>query len=243
MRPERSAPLWAGLLVALALPGLLGASPAHAADGGGSPARSPGAGAAAAVECPGEAGPYQKEVEAHLGLPADGRQSAADCEAIAAFQRKHGIEPAEGYAGLYTYRAVVWEQALAEGQAIRGCPDTGGVVVCVDKNRQILWVEDRGQVIFRPVPARTGMPGYGTRTGWFEIFQREREFWSTQFEGPMPFAQFFSGGQALHASYRAIFEDPGSHGCINLRYDDAKALWNGLRIGDQVYVWGTRVGD
>ncbi|QDY78211.1 L,D-transpeptidase [Streptomyces qinzhouensis] len=250
MRPGRSAPLWAGPLVAaLTFLGLPGAPAAQAAGWDGSPARSPGTGAAAeptatvAVECQGEAGPYQRTVEAHLGLTADGRQSAADCAAIAAFQRKHGIEPAQGYAGLHTYRAVVWEQALAEGDGIRGCPDTDGVVVCVDKNRQILWVEDAGRVIFRPVPARTGMPGYGTRTGWFEIFQREKEFWSTQYEGPMPFAQFFSGGQALHASYRPIFEDPGSHGCINLRYDDAKALWNGLRIGDQVYVWGTRSGD
>ncbi|MEW1546124.1 L,D-transpeptidase [Streptomyces tsukubensis] len=199
----------------------------------------PGGGAAG---CDAGTGPYQRQVEAHLGLPADGEQSAADCEAIAAFQRKHEIEPAAGYAGLYTYRAVVWERALAEGDGITGCPDTDGVVVCIDKNRQILWVEKAGKVIFRPVPARTGMPGYATRNGWFEIYRREKEFWSDLYDGPMPFAQFFSGGQALHASYRPVFEDPGSHGCVNLRYEDAKALWNGLRIGDAVYVWGTRTG-
>ncbi|MEW1552270.1 L,D-transpeptidase [Streptomyces tsukubensis] len=197
-----------------------------------------------AVEgCAASAGPYQREVEAHLGLVVDGVQSPGDCEAIAAFQTRHEIEPAAGYAGLYSYRAVVWERAVAEGDAIRGCPDTGGVVVCIDKNRQILWVEKAGKVIFRPVPARTGMPGYGTRTGWFEIFERVKEFWSDLYDGPMPFAQFFSGGQALHASYRPIFEDPGSHGCVNLRYEDAKALWSGLKLGDEVYVWGTRTGD
>ncbi|MFJ8230566.1 L,D-transpeptidase [Streptomyces sp. NPDC094448] len=200
-------------------------------------------GGAVAVGCDAGRGPYQRQVEAHLGLPVDGEQSAADCEAIAAFQRKHEIEPAAGYAGLYTYRAVMWERALAEGDGIAGCPDTDGVVVCIDKNRQILWVEKAGKVIFRPVPARTGMPGHPTRNGWFEIYQREKEFWSDLYDGPMPFAQFFSGGQALHASYRPIFEDPGSHGCVNLRYEDAKALWNGLRIGDAVYVWGTRTGD
>ncbi|MFI6284532.1 L,D-transpeptidase [Streptomyces sp. NPDC051018] len=193
-------------------------------------------------ECALSAGPYQREVEAHLGLVVDGLQSPTDCEAIRAYQVKHEIEPAEGYAGLYTYRVVVWERALAEGDAIEGCPDKGGMVVCVDKNRQILWVEKAGKVVLRPVPARTGMPGYGTRTGWFQIFRREEDFWSDLYGGPMPFAQFFSGGQALHGSYRPIFEDPGSYGCVNLRYEDAQALWNGVGLGDEVYVWGQRTG-
>ncbi|MET8829062.1 L,D-transpeptidase [Streptomyces sp. NPDC004610] len=153
-------------------------------------------------------GPYHRQVEAHLGLPVDGRQSARDCTAITAFQLGHSIEPGRGSADLFTHRAVVWERALAEGDALKGCPDRRGVAVCIDQNRQILWVEDAGRVIFRPVPARTGMPGYATRNGRFGIFRREKEFWSTQFDGPMPFAQFFSGGQALHASYRPIFQDP-----------------------------------
>ncbi|MEU0985782.1 L,D-transpeptidase [Streptomyces sp. NPDC005953] len=195
-----------------------------------------------AATCTTSTGPYQEEVEDHLGLVVDGVQSAGDCSVIQEFQRKLGIVPDQGYAGLFTYRAVMWERAVAEGDAIAGCPDTSGTVVCVDMNRQILWVEDAGKVIFRPVPARTGSPDYPTRTGWHQIFDRQKEFWSTLYEGPMPFAQFFDGGQALHGSYRNIWEDPGSHGCVNLRYDEAKALWNGLRLGDEVYVWGRRTG-
>ncbi|MFJ7423564.1 L,D-transpeptidase [Streptomyces uncialis] len=38
------------------------------------------------------------------------------------------------------------------------------------------------------------------------------------------------------------FEEPGSHGCVNLRHHDAKALWSGLELGDRVYVRGTRTG-
>ncbi|MEU9337857.1 L,D-transpeptidase [Streptomyces sp. NPDC048290] len=226
------------LLTAL-LGGVL-AVPAATADSEGGEESIP---SARDTACTTTTGAYQREVEAHLKLPVDGRQSAADCAAIARFQQRLEFDPADGLAGLATYRAVVWERALAEGDRIKGCPDGDGIVVCVDKNRQILWVEDAGKVVVKPVPARTGMPGYGTRTGWFEIYMREKEFWSTQFDGPMPFAQFFSGGQALHASYRAIFEDPGSHGCVNLRYDDAKALWSKLRLGDAVYVWGARTGD
>ncbi|MFI6864211.1 L,D-transpeptidase [Streptomyces sp. NPDC050421] len=194
------------------------------------------------ASCSLSTGPYQKEIEKHLGLVVDGKQSARDCATIQKFQRKHEISPDQGYAGLYTYRAVMWEQALAAGDAIKGCPDRSGIVVCIDMNRQVLWVEDAGKVIFRPVPARTGAPDYPTRSGWHEIYSRKKEFWSTLYDGPMPFAQFFDGGQALHASYRNIWEDPGSHGCVNLRYDEAKALWNGLALGDSVYVWGRRTG-
>ncbi|MFJ7417254.1 hypothetical protein ACIQXD_01400 [Streptomyces uncialis] len=63
-------------------------------------------------------------MKAHLGLPVDGVQSVPDCEAVSASQRKHEIEPAEGYAGLCTYRAIVWERALAKGDGIKGCPDS-----------------------------------------------------------------------------------------------------------------------
>ncbi|MFI5618662.1 L,D-transpeptidase [Streptomyces sp. NPDC051567] len=239
VRARTARPLW-GLIAAAGLlipAGIVGAPAAHAAGPGVT------AGERGAAPCSLSTGPYQEETERHLGLTVDGVQSATDCAAIQAFQVKHGINPAQGYAGLYTYRAVVWEEALARPGGPGGCPATSGVVVCIDMDRQILWVEEAGAVVFRPVPARTGMPGYPTRTGWHEIFDREKEFWSTLYDGPMPFAQFFDRGQALHASYRDIWEDPGSHGCVNLRYEDAKTLWNILRLGDEVYVWGRRTGD
>ena len=52
-----------------------------------------GAAPAQAASCTTQAGPYQKKVEKFLGRPVDGRQSAADCKAIKAFQTKHGITP------------------------------------------------------------------------------------------------------------------------------------------------------
>ncbi len=52
-----------------------------------------GASPAQAASCTTSAGPYQKKVEKFLGRPVDGKQSAADCKAIQAFQNKHGIRP------------------------------------------------------------------------------------------------------------------------------------------------------
>ena len=55
------------------------------------------------VSCTSMPGPYQKQAEKFLGRPVDGRQSAADCKAVQAFQDKHGITPDIGYAGPVTW--------------------------------------------------------------------------------------------------------------------------------------------
>lgn len=190
-----------------------------------------------------DTGPFQRQVEKNLGLPQDGTQSAEDCAAVRKIQQKYEIDPADGYAGLVTYRASVASWAAAHKKSLTGCPRKPKVVVCVDQARQLLWVRKNKKIVFGPVPARTGKPGYRTRNGSYKIYRRVKDFWSDPFPGPMPYSQFFDRGEALHASVRPIFEDPGSHGCVNLRYDDAKALWSLLHTGDRVYVWGTRNGN
>ncbi|MFF0444985.1 L,D-transpeptidase [Streptomyces sp. NPDC004609] len=212
-----------------------GAGPAGAAT------RPPATTTAARAEaCSPDTGPYQSAAERHLGLPRDGTQSAADCTAIQTLQAAHGLDPANGYSGVETWRIIQYEQALAAPGSLTGCPYDGELVVCIDLTRQLLWVWDGNQVAFGPVPIRTGKAGYATRTGHHRIYDRVIDQWSDLYEGPMPFSQFFNGGQALHASYRNIWEEPGSHGCVNLRYEDAKRLWRALRFDDLVYVWGRR---
>ncbi|MFF3907152.1 L,D-transpeptidase [Streptomyces sp. NPDC001848] len=193
-------------------------------------------------ECRLSTGPFQRQVEKYLGLRQDGKQSAKDCATIRKMQQKYEIDPADGYADLVSYRAAVVAWAAAHKKSLTGCPEGPKVVVCVDQNRQLLWVRKRKQIVFGPVPARTGRPGYATRNGRHKIYRRVKDFYSNLFPGSMPYSQFFDRGEALHASYRPIFEDPGSHGCVNLRYDDAKALWSLLRVGDSVHLWGSRKG-
>ncbi|MER5495185.1 L,D-transpeptidase [Streptomyces sp. NPDC002454] len=194
------------------------------------------------AECDLRTGPYQEAAEDHLSLPGDGVQSADDCEAIRQLQVRNGRTAADGYAGVETWRIIQFERAAAQPSSLVGCGQETGVVVCVDLTRQVLWVRDGTRVLFGPVPVRSGMPGYATRTGRFAIYQRVEEQWSDLYDGPMPFSQFFSGGQALHGSYREIWEEPGSHGCVNLRYRDAERLWRALRVGDAVRLWGERDG-
>ncbi len=201
------------------------------------------AAARAAAACTAGTGPYQWQLEAFLKRPRDGRQSPADCAAIAAFQRKEGVRPADGYAGLATYRAMLVAQARANPNAAGKCPVTAGKRACVDLGRQLMWVQQQRRVVFGPVPVRSGRAGQTTRTGTFKVYWRNKNHVSTLYaNAPMPYAQFFSGGQALHGHPGNLYDGGGSAGCVNLTVDAARRLWDVLRVGDGVVVWGRKPG-
>ncbi|MDQ0599587.1 hypothetical protein QF037_003932 [Streptomyces canus] len=202
----------------------------------------PLADAVARVSCTTSRGPYQRQVERWLKLKVDGKQSKADCKAIRAFQVKQKIKPAIGFAGPVTWSRMQYLSAKKNPNAAKKCPVRTYRVACVDLDRQITWVQKGKKVVFGPVPMRSGRAGYKTRTGWFKVYWKHKNHVSTLYHQPMPYAQFFSGGQAFHAVYGSIFTTVGSMGCVNLRLGDARRLWGVLRKGDRVYVWGRRPG-
>ncbi|MQS38975.1 L,D-transpeptidase family protein [Streptomyces katsurahamanus] len=199
--------------------------------------------AARAETCTARTGPYQRPLEEYLELPVDGVQSTADCQAIRAFQSANAIEPANGYAGLATYRWMVALKARADPNAEGECPVRSHRVTCVDLDRQVLWVQRDREVIFQPVPIRTGRDAEETRLGWHSIYWRSRDHVSTIYDNaPMPYAQFFDGGQALHGRLDDLYDGGGSAGCVNLRLSDAEKLWDLLALEDQIYIWGVKPG-
>lgn len=254
--PVTSGPLGSGSLgsgpVTFAPPGSTPMDPASegpapvgsrpVTSGPGASPSSATAGARPAVVCGGRGGPYQRRVERWLRLRVDGKQSAADCRAIRAFQRKHGIEPATGTAGPATWARMrtLSAHSAPHTRPLRGCPVRSYRVACVDLTHKRTWVQQRGRILYGPVPMRSGGVRHPTRTGWFRIYWRHRHHWSTLYNSPMPYAQFFSGGQAFHAVRGSIRTVGGSMGCVNLRPADARGLWKVLRKGDHVYVWGRR---
>ncbi|MGW7818849.1 L,D-transpeptidase family protein [Streptomyces puniciscabiei] len=192
--------------------------------------------------CSKQAGPYQRQVEAWLKLKVDGKQSAADCEAIRAFQLKYKIKPAIGFAGPVTWSTMMLVAAQKNPNAAKKCPVRSYKVACVDLDRQLTWVQKGSKVVFGPVPMRSGRKGYVTRKGWHTVYWRHKNHVSTLYNQPMPYAQFFDGGQAFHAVYGSIYTTVGSMGCVNLKLSDARTLWGVLKKGDHVYVWGRRPG-
>lgn len=202
----------------------------------------PLADAVARVSCTTSRGPYQRQVERWLKLKVDGKQSKADCKAIRAFQVKQKIKPAIGFAGPVTWSRMQYLSAKKNPNAAKKCRVRTYRVACVDLDRQITWVQKGEKVVFGPVPMRSGRVGYKTRTGWFKVYWKHKNHVSTLYHQPMPYAQFFSGGQAFHAVYGSIFTTVGSMGCVNLRLGDARKLWGVLKKGDRVHVWGRRPG-
>ncbi|MEU6624715.1 L,D-transpeptidase family protein [Streptomyces litmocidini] len=197
---------------------------------------------AVGAACTAKASTYQRRVERLLGLRVDGKQSAADCRAIRAFQVKEKIKPAAGYAGPVTWARAELLAARKNLDPGRRCPVKTYAVACVDLDRQLMWVRKGKKVTYAVVNVRTGRPGYATRTGWHTVYWRHKDHWSSIYDTPMPYAQFFSGGQAFHAVYGQLATPGGSRGCVNLSYADARRLWGVLRKGDRVYIWGKRPG-
>ena len=54
--------------------------------------------------------------------------------------------------------------------------------------------------IIRTVDARFGCASTRTREGSFKVNRKSRNHYSTIYHTPMPYAMFFSGGQAVHYS-------------------------------------------
>ncbi|MBW5424480.1 L,D-transpeptidase family protein [Streptomyces sp. BG9H] len=196
---------------------------------------------APAPPCDAATGPYQRELEREVGLPVDGRQSPADCEAIRRLQQRLGIRPADGHASTRTYRFVLADRIRRDPAERRGCPARSYRVTCVDLTRQILWTQTGRKLVFDPVPVRSGRDGLETRRGWHRVYWKSRDHFSSLYQVPMPFAQFFDGGQALHGTRSDLFS-AGSGGCVNLALGDAERLYGLLRKDDHLFIWGAKPG-
>jgi peptidoglycan hydrolase-like protein with peptidoglycan-binding domain len=114
-----------------------------------------------------------------------------------------------------------------------------GRAMCVDKTSLSLrWVVDGA--VLKTVEVRFGSDELPTREGAFTVFRKSRDHVSSLYNTPMPFAMFFSGGQAVHYSpdFAANGYNGASHGCVNVR-DRAVVAWlfDRVRLGDKVIVY------
>jgi peptidoglycan hydrolase-like protein with peptidoglycan-binding domain len=114
-----------------------------------------------------------------------------------------------------------------------------GRALCISKRTNTLvWVIDGKPQIRMDV--RFGSYETPTREGAFSIGWKSPNHVSTIYHTPMPYAMFFSGGQAVH--YSADFAARGyagaSHGCVNVRNLSAiTSLYNQVAVGDKVIVY------
>ncbi|MEU7016894.1 peptidoglycan-binding protein [Streptomyces sp. NPDC046385] len=167
--------------------------------------------------------------------------------AVTSFQKKRGL-PQTGSVDELTWQKLVAMTHKPTADELKpsttnklDTPDPRcmtGRVLCISKeSRTLAWMID-GKVV-SSMDVRFGSENTPTREGLFKVEWKARKWTSTIYHTPMPYAMFFSRGQAVH--YSADFAARGyagaSHGCVNVR-DKTKLseLFDQVRPGDKVVV-------
>ncbi len=176
-----------------------------------------------------------------------GSYDAATVEAVRGFQAKREI-PVTGEVDQRTLdrlHGMTYEptyEAMHNIEPRLGALDPrckDGSVLCIDKSSNSLrWVVD-GKVQ-ATYDVRFGSEELPTREGVFSIYSKSRDHVSSLYDTSMPFAMFFSGGQAVHYSpdFAATGYDGASHGCVNVRdYDGMAWLFDQIDVGTPVVVY------
>jgi peptidoglycan hydrolase-like protein with peptidoglycan-binding domain len=205
---------------------------------------------------PGSTGDQVRELQARLKQigwffgDVTGMYGEATAEAVTGFQAKREI-PVTGEVDQRTLDrllAMTREPTEDEKHNRAAQVSTGsaldprcatGRALCVDKSANTLrWVVD-GRVV-ATLDVRFGSELTPTREGAFSVTYKSRDHVSTLYDTAMPFAMFFSGGQAVHYSpdFAANGYNGASHGCVNVRdYATIAWLFDQVSIGDKVIVY------
>ncbi|MFI5570849.1 L,D-transpeptidase family protein [Streptomyces sp. NPDC051740] len=228
-------------------------SPSRTPDGDGDGDGEKSSPAPRVLWSPGDSGRDIRELQARLRQVAwifhgpTGTYDDPTAEAVRGFQGKRGL-PRTGVTDSVTWQRLLgmthepgtWELYLMGGQPA-DAPDARcrtGRVLCISKtSRTLRWMIDGRTVSTMPV--RFGSEYTPTREGVFHVYWKSRHHVSTLYDSPMPYAMFFSGGQAVHfsADFAARGYAGASHGCVNVRDEAAIArLYGQVRNGDKVVV-------
>jgi peptidoglycan hydrolase-like protein with peptidoglycan-binding domain len=161
----------------------------------------------------------------YLGARPNGMFGPKTERAVKRFQRDVRLRPT-GRVNAATWHPLIKRSTFGKRVAPKACHKRGWHV-CYDRWRHQASLYRNGR-LHNSWLVRGGSASTPTRTGNFEVFRRSKNHRSRSFGGaPMPYSQFFSGGQALHGSRNMMNPNEGhSHGCVNFWVEDARQLWN-----------------
>ncbi|NCC33394.1 MAG: murein L,D-transpeptidase [Chloroflexia bacterium] len=138
------------------------------------------------------------------------------------------IAPVTQMPGTLTWHPAIWERRIE-----------------VNLSEQWLSAYEGNLLVFR-APVATGRDGFNTPVGEYAIYLKYPmqtmadclggECWEVP---NIPWVQYVVGGVALHGSYWHDNHGTGiraSHGCINLRIDDAQWLYGWADLGTRVII-------
>ena len=205
---------------------------------------------------PGDSGIRVRRIQARLRQIAwyfgdvTGTYGPATRKAVYGFQGKRGI-PQTGRVDRRTLDLLVGMTTNPTADELANRPPDPadgrpldprcrtGLALCIDKTSQSLrWVVN-GKVKVT-VDVRFGSAELPTREGVFAVYRKSRDHVSSLYHTSMPFAMFFSGGQAVHYSpdFAATGYNGASHGCVNVRdYNAIAGLYDRVPIGTRVVIY------
>lgn len=173
--------------------------------------------------------------EIYRGNVENERMGASTVAAVERFQAKFGFRPT-GVVGPGTWD-LLREVSGTVGRLPAAC--TSERTICIDKTQRLVRLVEKGRPVLT-FDARFGGYPYATREGTFRVHRKSRDHTSSLYRTWMPFALFFSGGQAVH--YSPYFARDGyngaSHGCVNIRdFRGAEELFDRVPVGTRVHVY------
>ncbi|MFC9649390.1 peptidoglycan-binding protein [Streptomyces sp. NPDC056937] len=184
----------------------------------------------------------------HFELNPTGYYGSITVNAVTSFQQDRGLTPTGATDALTWQRLVGLTRNPTRAElhpptsrpVAKPDPEClQGRVMCISKSsRTLTWMID-GKVK-SAMDVRFGSQYTPTREGAFSVGWKSRDHVSTLYDTPMPYAMFFSGGQAVHfsADFAARGYEGASHGCVNVR-DEKKvaSLFDQVRTGDKVVIY------
>jgi lipoprotein-anchoring transpeptidase ErfK/SrfK len=130
------------------------------------------------------------------------------------------------------------EYTYPDGQSAQTVSDSGRWID-VDLSDQMVYAYESDQIV-NSFLVSTGTWKHPTVTGQFHIYVKFRY---TDMHGPdyflpdVPYTMYFYKGYGLHGTYwHHNFGTPMSHGCINLRTEDASWLYYWAEVGTLVNI-------
>ena len=111
--------------------------------------------------------------------------------------------------------------------------------IAVSLAEQRLWAYE-GMRLVRQFQVSTGTVDNQTLAGLFRIYSKNKSanMDSQDYDVPaVPYVLFYDKDYALHGAYwHDAFGTPVSHGCVNLRVDDARWLYEWASVGMAVFI-------
>jgi len=144
--------------------------------------------------------------------------------AVKRYQKREDLK-VTGVANVPSWKRLIPQTVRGRTVMPDRCKLKNGWHVCYDRWRHQVTLWKRG-TLWNSWLVRGGGYSYKTRTGHFAVYYRDKDHVSGVYGSPMPYSQFFFGGQAFHGAGNMIDPFVGhSHGCVNMYIEDSRQLW------------------